>query len=126
VAAGIIDSTVIIHLLRGYQPAIHWVGINQTLAMTSITWLEVMAGVPNKRAQVDTLKLLNSFALFHLTIDDQEWTMQQIERLRFKHSPGINDSLIASVSYRMQLPLYTHNLKHMTPLIGNLAIVPYH
>mgnify|MGYP000428944502 CR=1 FL=1 len=33
--------------------------------------------------------------------------------------------MIVSVAYRMQLPVYTHNLKDMMPLIGNLAVKPY-
>jgi hypothetical protein len=30
-----------------------------------------------------------------------------------------------SVAYRLRVPLYTHNLKDMTPMIGNLAVKPY-
>lgn len=39
--------------------------------------------------------------------------------------PENNDCLIASVAYRLKVPLYTHNLKDMTPIIGNLAVKPY-
>lgn len=38
---------------------------------------------------------------------------------------GMDDCLIASVAHRLQVPLYTHNLKDMTPLIGELALKPY-
>jgi predicted nucleic acid-binding protein len=41
------------------------------------------------------------------------------------HGVGIMDCLIASVSYRLQVPLYTRNLKHFTPLLGALAQTPY-
>jgi predicted nucleic acid-binding protein len=51
--------------------------------------------------------------------------MQQLERLQFSHHGGMKDCLIASVAYRLQVPLYTHNLKDMTPMIGSLAIKPY-
>ena len=34
--------------------------------------------------------------------------MQQIERLRFSRSIGMNDAMIAAVTYRLQVPLYTH------------------
>jgi len=51
--------------------------------------------------------------------------MQQVERFQFSHHIGKDDCLIAAVAYRLQLPLYTHNLKDMTPLLGNLAVKPY-
>jgi predicted nucleic acid-binding protein len=51
--------------------------------------------------------------------------MQQLERFQFSHHIGMNDCLIASVAYRLQLPLYTHNLKDMMPMIGQLAVKPY-
>ena len=35
------------------------------------------------------------------------------------------DLLIAAPSQRLQLPLYTHNLKHLSPLLGTLAQKPY-
>ena len=84
-----------------------------------------MVGVPNKRAQTDTLDLLNRFETLYLTRADQDWAMQQIERLRFSRSIGMNDAMIAAVTYRLQVPLYTHNLKDMTPIIGKLAVQPY-
>jgi predicted nucleic acid-binding protein len=38
---------------------------------------------------------------------------------------GMMDCLIASVSLCLQLPLYTRNLRHFTPLLGTLAVKPY-
>ena len=57
---------------------------------------------------------------------DQEWAMQQMELLRLSHGVSINDCLIASVAHRLQVPLYTHNLKHMQVLLGDtLPQKPY-
>lgn len=120
-----VDTTVIVHLWRRYPPAAAWFNTNQVFSIASISWMEVMVGVPNKRVQAETLKLLSGFELLYLVQSDQDWAMQQIERLRFSHSLGLNDALIASVAYRLQVPLYTHNLKDMTPMIGSLAVKPY-
>lgn len=84
-----------------------------------------MIGVPNKRAQSETLDLLNRFETLYITRTDQVWAMQKVEQMRFSHSIGMNDALIAAVAYRLQVPLYTHNLKDMTPMIGSLAVQPY-
>lgn len=51
--------------------------------------------------------------------------MQQMENFRLTHGVTSQDCLIAAVAYRLQLPLYTHNLKDMVPLIGTLALKRY-
>lgn len=121
----IIDTTVVLHLFRKYEPAVAWFNTDEVFSITAVSWMEVMVGVTNKRTQAETLELLNSFEMLYLTTADQVWAMQQIERLRFSHSIGMNDCLIASVAFRLQIPLFTHNLKDMKPLIGDLAIKPY-
>jgi predicted nucleic acid-binding protein len=54
-----------------------------------------------------------------------DWAMDQQEKFALSHNVGMNDCLIASISYRLQLPLYTTNLKHFIPLLNNLAQKPY-
>lgn len=106
--AAIADTTVVLHLYRRYAPALTWYGsLSQPLGITPITWMEVMYGAGSKAKQATCLALLGQFDLIHLTPSDQDWAMQQMEK------------------YRLQLPLYTHNLKDMTPMIGSLAVKPY-
>jgi predicted nucleic acid-binding protein len=46
---GIVDSTVIIHLLRGNPNALAWVNsLTTPLDTTPISWLEIMLGAPGK------------------------------------------------------------------------------
>lgn len=121
----VLDTTVVLHLFRKYQPAINWFNNQQRYGVTSVTWLEVMEGASNKANQAQCKNLLSQFDTLYLTSADQQWAMQQIERFQFSHHIGRDDCMIASVAYRLQLPLYTHNLKDMTPMIGNLAVKPY-
>jgi len=90
-----------------------------------MTWLEVMHGAGSKANEAASKTILNRFELVYLSQADQDWAMQQVERYHLSHGISINDSLIASVAYRLQVPLYTHNLKDMVPLLGRLAIKPY-
>ena len=87
--------------------------------------MEVMEGTSSKSNQQSSKKILDKFELLYLTTTDQQWAMRQLQNYQFSHHIGMHDCLIASIAYRLQIPLYTHNLKHMTPLIGNLAIKPY-
>jgi predicted nucleic acid-binding protein len=126
VSVGIVDTTVILQYFRKHEAARAWVDTQPArLAVTSITWLEVMEGASSKASQAWSKTILSKFDLFYLTAADQQWAMQQLERLQFSHHIGMNDCLIAAVAHRLQLPLYTHNLKDMTPLIGDLAQQPY-
>ena len=125
-SVGIVDTTVILHYFRKYAAARAWVDSQPVrLSVTSITWMEVMEGASNKTNQTESRRILDKFALLYLTSADQQWAMQQLERFQFSHHIGMDDCMIASVAYRLQLPLYTHNLKDMTPMVGELAIKPY-
>ena len=122
----IVDTTVVVHLYRRYAPALTWYGsLSQPLSIIPVTWMEVMYGAGSRAKQAACKALLNQFDLGYLTSADQDWAMEQIERYRLSHGVAINDCLIASVAHRLQMPLYTHNLKDMIPLIGALAIKPY-
>jgi len=125
--AGIIDTTVIIHIFRKNSAARVWVDALETrLSVTTVTWLEVMYGVPSKAGQAQCKAILSQFDLVYLTQSDQEWAMHQMEHYRLSHGVGMNDCLIAAVSYRLQQPLYTHNLKDMRVLLGDtLPQKPY-
>lgn len=124
---GVADSTVIIHLFRNYLPAETWFNARPgKLAITPITWLEVMYGAPSKRVQSVTNSLLNRFDMIYLTQADMDWAMQQMLAYRLSHGIAVMDCLIASVSYRLQIPLYTHNIRDMTVLLDpSLVVKPY-
>lgn len=125
-ANGLIDSTVLIDILRGYPPAAAWLQSQTALGITPIVWMELIIGAPNKPKQYDALRLLRQFEMIDLVQADMTWAMQQLFTYRLSHNVGILDCLVASVSYRLTLPLYTHNLKHMLPLLGTtLTIKPY-
>lgn len=125
-SVGIVDTTVILHYFRNNATARAWVDSQPSrLSVASVTWMEVMEGARSKSNQTESKRILDKFELLYLTDTDQQWAMQQLEQFQFSHHIGMNDCLIASVTYRLKLPLYTHNLKDMTPLLGNLAIKPY-
>lgn len=124
--AGLVDTTVIVHYFRKNPAAQQWVSAQRTtLSVVSITWLEVMYGAGSKAKQAASRSILERFELVYISETDQDWAMQQLERYRLSHGITINDCLIASVAHRKQVPLFTHNLKDMVPLLGELAVKPY-
>jgi predicted nucleic acid-binding protein len=83
---GIVDTTVIVHLLRKYQPALAWYDIqSQPFGLTPVTWMEVMYGAGSKAKQAFCKTLLSEFIVLHIGTSDQDWAMIQMERFRLSH-----------------------------------------
>ena len=111
--------------MRGYAPASAWLERQDRPAITRIVHLEILVGSQNKVDQQRALRFLQRFGIVELTIADFEWATDKLISYRLSHNVGINDCLIAAPAFRLQLPLYTHNLKHFAPLLGDLAQKPY-
>jgi predicted nucleic acid-binding protein len=128
VSVCILDSDVVIDLIKKAPPALAW--LKQQTAQPSITvttWLEIIQGARGgKVEQAAHKRVLDLFSLEYPTQVDMDWAMNQLLKYRLSHSVDANDCLIAAVAFRLNIPLYTRNLKHMTPVLGNtLAIRPY-
>ncbi len=123
----LIDTNIIIDIYRGFAPAEIWVSANSTrlLGVTIIAWMEAVEGIPGKSAQEKMLKLLGRFPVIYLSQEDMIWDREQLLRFRLSHSVEFSDCLIAAPSHRLGIVTYTRNLKHFTPLLGELALQPY-
>lgn len=121
----LIDTNVVVDLLRKYLPAENWLAGQRDLGVSRVVWLEILEGVENKYERQRALRLLNDFELVELAAGDFDWATQQLIRYRLSHNVDAFDCLIAAPGYRLQLPLYTRNLKHFVPLLGMLAQAPY-
>jgi predicted nucleic acid-binding protein len=127
VVIAVLETTVIVDLLRNHLPAETWMRSQpqSSFGITPIIWMEVIGGGPTKIKRIQAARLMRQFSMTYLIQADQDWAMQQQMTYELSHGVGMMDCLIASVSQRLQIPLYTHNLKHFTPLIGSLAQKPY-
>jgi hypothetical protein len=125
--AACIDTSVIIDLSRQYLPAKQWMltQVPAEIGISPAAWMEIMFGALNKTNQQKAQKLVSHFTLQYPTDADHDWAMRQIMKYGISHNVGVIDCLIAAPAYRLQLPLYTTNLKHFKPLLGALAVRPY-
>jgi predicted nucleic acid-binding protein len=112
-----VDSTVIVHLFRKIPSTFTWyASLSQPLAITPITWVEIMYGAAAEAGQAKCKAILNEFDMEYLTRTDMDWSMQQLERSRLSHGVEMNDCLMTWIFYQRQVPLYTHNVKAMRVL----------
>ena len=121
----LLDTSIIVDVLRKFEPARDWLSQHPDPGISHFVWLEVLDGVPNKQAQLEVLKILRHFEKISPIEADLDWAIQQSIHYKLSHNIGTMDFLIASASYRLQIPLYTTNLKHFSPLLGTLAQKPY-
>lgn len=124
-AGGLVDSAIIVDILRSYEPALEWFSTQPVLAVSRPTVLEILQGVRDKAHQQRAVALLDHFDIVPLTDADAIWATGRLLDFQLSHNVGALDALIAGVAYRLQVPFYTRNLKHFAPMLGALVKVPY-
>lgn len=118
---GLLDTSVLVDVLRMHEPALQWLGQQASLGVSSIVWIELLQGARDRVAQRRALALLQKFDRIDLISVDIDWAIQQLTQFNLSYNVGGLDCLIASASYRLQLPLYSTNFKHFTPLLDTLV-----
>ncbi len=123
----IVDTSVLVDLLRGFEPAKDWFKSRgrQRIAITPVVWMETVQGAANKSRRAQAIRFLRRFPIEHPTEDDNRWAMRQLARFHLSHGIALHDAMIASVAARLVVPLFTINLKHFEPLPGLDATRPY-
>lgn len=123
--ACLLDTAVIVDVLRKHEPALDWLKDQPEPGITSVVWMEIIEGAWNRTAQEEAVKVLRNFELVAILQEDHDWAVQQMLRYQLSHHIGMADALIAAVSHRLGIPLYTPNLKHYFPMLDHLATKPY-
>ena len=122
---GIVDTAVVVDLLRGHPPALAWLADQDALGITPIVWLEIIEGATDRRAQRKAVEILHRFERIDPLPEDFDWAIERALRFKLSHNADMMDCLIASAAHRLNLPLFTANLKHFLPLLGPLARKAY-
>ena len=123
----ILDTSILIDLLRAFPPAKEWFGTlgRQRVAITPMVWMETVQGATDRTRRAQAIRFLRQFRIEHPTEDDNRWAMLQMARFYLSHSIQLQDLMIASVAVRLAVPLYTTNLKHFQPLPSLDVKKPY-
>jgi predicted nucleic acid-binding protein len=127
VSDGIIDSNIVIDLLRQIPSSVSWYANlqRQRIAITPIVWMEVVQGARNKTERRQIVRFLMRFTIEHPTSHDNQWAMSKFARFRVSHGVEYQDLMIASVAVGLAIPLYTRNTKHYHFLPRLKLVRPY-
>jgi predicted nucleic acid-binding protein len=126
VTDAVLDTSVIVDYLRQKTIAQSWFLQNQRkrLVITPIVWMETVEGARNGIERDQILRFLKQFPIEHTTEDDNRWAMRQFARIHLGYGAELTDVMIAAVAVRLNVPLYTLNIKHYVALNVN-AVRPY-
>lgn len=121
----LVDTSVIVDLLRGYQEAQTWLQTTHALGVSRMVLIEVLDGAPSRAKQREVFRLFKLFTLIETSVEDLILGTQLLTKFGPSHNVDDFDALIAASAYRLQIPLLTRNYKHFVPMLNDLAQIPY-
>ena len=123
----ILDSDVMIDLLRQYSPALDWLESldDEEIILPGFVVMELIQGCDNKTEQDKVSKVLNSLKIVWPSPESCSTALTLFSRYHLSHNIGLLDALIGQTALAYNLPLHTFNRKHYA-IIPNLQTVePY-
>ncbi len=123
----LLDTSILIDILRGQIAARNWV---DSLALTArsvsvITAAELLAGCHSQREQRTVERELNLYSTVWIDESTSQTALEFYKRFHLSHGVGFLDCLIAATATQHGYRLATLNLKHFTMLPGLQAEHPY-
>ncbi|MBX3050647.1 MAG: type II toxin-antitoxin system VapC family toxin [Caldilineaceae bacterium] len=124
----LVDSDVLIDLLRGYPPATEWLDSlpeTEEIAVPGYVVMELIQGCQNKVEQNRVRRHLGGFGVAWPSPADCDRALDVFVTYRLCHNAGLLDVLIAQTGVTMEVPLYTFNQKHYAFIPGLHTVQPY-
>jgi len=124
----LLDSDVVIDLLREYPPAVAWLntlGEEEEIALPGFVVMELVQGCRNKEEQQHLCRAIIPYGVVWLTPDDCDRALEVFLKYRLSHGAGLLDVLIAQTAIALGVPLYTFNQKHYRFMKGLQTVQPY-
>lgn len=126
----LLDSDVMIDILRQHPPAIAWlrqiaITTNEELRLPGFVIIELMAGCQNKQEMRQTLKLVRQFTTYWPSPAECNMALMYFEKGYLSHNLGPFDALIGACAVGLGVPLCTFNVKHFRSIPGLTIEQPY-
>lgn len=123
----LLDTDVMIDILRGYQPAIEWLtsAADQETGVPGLVVMEVLQGCQNAREQKRVEKFLSGYPLYWGEPQDCDRALKTFSTHYLSHNIGLLDALIAETVIGFGAELATFNVKHYGVLKELKTIQPY-
>ena len=121
----LLDTDVMVDILRGYEPAKKWLNSVQEIGIPGIVAMELIQGCQNTKEQRQLEKALSAYQLYWLDEDSCNDALASFSAHHLSDNIGLLDALIAETAISANAELATFNVKHYRVLKGLRSIQPY-
>lgn len=124
----LLDSDVLIDLLRKYPPAAAWFNAlhgDEELMVSGYVVMELIQGCRNKAEQESVQRELGTYGVVWPSSADCDKALEVFAMYRLSHNAGLLDVLIGQTAVSLSMPLYTFNQKHYSFISGLQTVQPY-
>jgi predicted nucleic acid-binding protein len=124
----LLDTTILVDLARGDESATIWFRQHPAkteLAVSVISWFELLAGCRNRREELRLERMLGHFQVVPVVEKDCPLSLRWYRRFHLSDGVGALDCLIGAAAVRLGIPLLSANTKHFRKLPGLIAKRPY-
>jgi predicted nucleic acid-binding protein len=124
----LLDSDVMIDLLRQYPPATRWFDTlddEEELLLPGYVVMELIQGCRNKVEQERLRRELATYGIVWPTPADCDEALDIFTAYHLSHNAGLLDVLIGQTAVALGVPLYTFNQKHYRFIPRLQTIQPY-
>jgi len=123
----LLDSDVMVDVLRRYVPAATWLASlgTEAVGIPGLVAMELVQGCRDRREQQQAESLLRPFVLHWPTQADCARAFDDFATYYLNHGIGILDALIAETAVGLDVELATFNEKHYGVIIALRAMQPY-
>jgi predicted nucleic acid-binding protein len=123
----LLDSDIMVDLLRNYPPAVAWLNSlgNAPVALPGLVAMELLQGCPNSAEQQRVQRRLARLALYWPSAADCNRALSDFAAFRLSHGVGLLDALIGHTAIGRNEVLATFNVKHFGAIPGLQTIQPY-
>jgi len=124
----LLDSDIMIDLLRQYPPAISWFDTlddDEELLLSGYVMMELIQGCRNKIEQERLQHELATYGIVWLAPVDCSKALDVFTEYHLSDNAGMLDVLIGQTAVAWSVPLYTFNQKHYRFFPELQTIQPY-
>ncbi|MFZ5882561.1 MAG: PIN domain-containing protein [Chloroflexota bacterium] len=121
----LLDTDVMVDILRGYEPAREWLKIAQEIGVPGLVAMELIQGCQNAKEQKQLEKALSAYQLFWPDENDCNRALANFASHHLSDNIGLLDALIAETAIGVNADLATFNVKHYRVLKGLRTVQPY-
>ena len=121
----LLDTDVMVDILRGYEPAKEWLNSVQEIGIPGFVAMELIQGCQNTKEQRQLEKALSGYPLYWLDEDGCNNALASFSAHHLSDNIGLLDALIAETAIGANAELATFNVKHYRVLKGLRSLQPY-